>query len=146
MAVLANNKHELFAQAVAKGENATAAYQGAGYAARGNSAEASASRLLSDVKVQLRVTELQELSAIQVQLTVADIVEMLTEDRKLARDCEQSGSAVSASMGIAKLLGHLKDRVEHSGPDGGPIEHVAAAKQELAELFGPTPHLIEHHG
>jgi hypothetical protein len=38
-------------------------------------------------------------------------------------------------------------QVHSSGPDGGPIEYRIAAVAELEELFGPTPHLIEHqHG
>jgi hypothetical protein len=81
-------------------------------------------------------------------LTVLDIVRMLDEDRALARKEKQTGSAVSATLGMAKVLGFLKEKVEHSGPDGGPIEHKAAAQAEIAEMFGPTPHLIEegHRG
>jgi hypothetical protein len=142
MATLRNHKHELFAQALAKGENATAAYKAAGYSARGNAAEASASRLLRDAKVQGRLIELQERAAVKVELTIADIIEQLQDDRQLAHNIEQAGSAVSASLGMAKVLGFLKDKVEHSGPDGGPIEHHNAAKAEIEDLFGPTPHEI----
>lgn len=141
MAALSNHKHELFAQALAKGECASTAYKSAGYSATGNSAEAAASRLLSDVKVQNRVVELQERAALKVEITVADIVEMLREDRDLARELEQSGSAVSATMGVAKVLGFLKERIEHSGEV--TVNHEEIARQEVADIFGPTPHLIE---
>jgi hypothetical protein len=122
MAALSNPKHERFAQLLAKGENATAAYKAAGYSATGNSAEAAASRLLSDVKVQARISELQERAAIKVEKTAADVVRMLEEDRKLAREIQQPGAAVSASMGIAKILGLVVDRSELTGKNGGPIE------------------------
>jgi hypothetical protein len=145
MAALSNHKHELFAQALAKGENATNAYKGAGYTALGNSAEAAASRLLSDVKVQARVAELQERAAVKVEKTVADLVVMLEEDRTLARAEKQSSAAVAAVMGMGKLLGHLKDKVEHSGSIGSPAEHEAAAEAEVAELFG-APRLVVNNG
>lgn len=143
MGALANQRHELFAQAVAKGKSQREAYLSAGYSVRAEIADVNASRLLSDARVSGRVAELQEKAAEKVGLTLNDLVKMLSDDRDLARQCEQSGSAVSASMGIAKLLGFLKERVEHSGPDGGPIEHKAAARSEIEDLFGPTPHLIE---
>jgi phage terminase small subunit len=142
MPALSNHKYELFAQALAKGECADAAYVSAGYRPnRGN-----ASTLKANQSVINRVAELQARIALKVDLVVADVVEMLLEDRKLATECEQSGSAVSATLGIAKVLGMLKDKVEHSGPEGNPIEYRIAAVAEVEELFGPTPHLIEHHG
>lgn len=139
MATLANHKHELFAQALAKGETADAAYIAAGYKENRH----NASRLKTNEHILARVSELQERVAIRVELSVKDIVTMLQEDRALARSEKQSSAAVAASMGMAKLCGHLKDKVEHSGPDGGPIEHKEAARREVEELFGPTPHLIE---
>jgi phage terminase small subunit len=141
MSALANHKHELFAQGLAKGESASAAYRAAGYSASGNAADAAASRLLKTVKVQARLAELKERAAIKVGLTVADIIKMLDEDRELAHNCEQSGSAVSATLGMAKVLGMLKDKVEHSGAIA--VDHTVEAEREIAEIFGPTPHLIE---
>jgi phage terminase small subunit len=55
--VLDNTRHELFAQSVATGTSATAAYTSAGYSEEG--AAASASRLLTDPKVAARVEELR---------------------------------------------------------------------------------------
>jgi hypothetical protein len=37
-------------------------------------------------------------------------------------------------MGLAKLFGHLKERVEHSG--AVQVDHTAEARAELAEMFG----------
>lgn len=144
MAALSNPKHERFAQELAKGENATASYKLAGYSAKGNSAEAAASRLLSDVKVQDRLAELLERAAIRVELTALDIVRMLNEDREMARDLKQPSAAVSASMGIAKVLGHLIERNELTGKNGGPIEtrdlteDTEAVDQRIAQLVTRT--------
>jgi hypothetical protein len=146
MPALSNHRHELFAQAVAKGKSQREAYIDAGYSVRPEIADVNASRLLSGAKVADRVGELQERAAIKVELTLLDIVQMLTEDRELARTCEQSGSAVSASMGIAKLLGHLKDKVELTGKDGGPLQYQETAKADIADIFGPTPHEITIRG
>jgi phage terminase small subunit len=145
--VLSNHKHELFAQAISKGKSQREAYLGAGYSVRPEIADVNASRLLTVAKVANRVTELQERAAIKCGITIGDIIRQLAEDRSLAHGAEQAGAAVSASLGQAKVLGFLKDKIEHSGPDGGPIEHRAAAQSEVDELFGPTPHLIEQaHG
>lgn len=144
MAALQNHKHELFAQALAKGETADAAYVSAGYRAnRGNAATLKANQ-----NVEQRVAELQERAAIKVDLTITDIVQMLNEDRALARQCEQSGSAVSATLGMAKVLGFLRDKVELTGKDGGPVEHTVEQRADeiYNDVFGPTLHLIQHDG
>lgn len=111
MPTLSNHKHELFAQALAKGETADAAYVSAGYKRN----DGNAVRLKGNERIAARVLELQERAAIKVEKTAADIVAMLEEDRELARNVEQPGAAVSASMGIAKLLGLITDKVKHEG-------------------------------
>ncbi|SET60745.1 phage terminase small subunit [Nitrosospira multiformis] len=54
--------------------NATAAYLRAGYTARGNSAEAAASRLLSNVKVQEAIEQKQREVAKRCELTTENIL------------------------------------------------------------------------
>lgn len=120
MAALANRKHELFAQALAKGSTADEAYVAAAYAAnRGN-----AVRLKANESVQARVTELQERAAIKVEVTVEDIARQLDEDRALALKLNQPSAAVSATLGKAKVLGLIVDKTknEHTGANGGPID------------------------
>jgi hypothetical protein len=137
MAALSNHKHELFAQALAKGETADAAYVMAGYKEnRGNAATLKANQNIAD-----RVAELLDRVAVKTEKTVADLVLMLEEDRTLARSEKQSSAAVAAVMGMGKLLGHLKDKVEHSGSIGSPADHEAAAVAEIDEIFGP-PRLV----
>ena len=59
---LLNAKHELFAQRVASGESATAAYRAA-YGATGATADVNGSKLLRTAKVSLRVAELRKQAA-----------------------------------------------------------------------------------
>jgi phage terminase small subunit len=141
MGALSNHKHELFAQALARGETADSAYTSAGY--REN--RCNASRLKANENILSRVSELQERAAIKSEKTVADLVAMLEEDRTLARTEKQSSAAVAAVMGMGKLLGHLKDKVEHSGSIGSPADHEAAAEAEVSELFG-APRLVVNNG
>jgi len=143
MAALENRKHELFAQALAKGENASSAYRASGYSATGNSAEAAASRLLSDVKVQARVAELQERAAIRTEKTVADLVTMLEEDRILAREVEQPSAAISAVMGMGKLLGLVKDKTELTGKDGAAIEINQKVREDADAVTSAIAGLVE---
>lgn len=110
--------------------NATAAYLRAGYKAEGNSAEAAASRLLRNVKVQEEVKKrqikLQEESDISVKW-------VLNNFKTIAERCMQaeaildregnpigeyrfdSSGANKALENIGKYLGMFKDKVELSG-------------------------------
>lgn len=110
MAKLANHRHELFAQALAKGMNQTAAYEEAGY----KRDETAASRLSRNVKVRERLTELQERGAVRAEITVADLVAELEEARRIALSAAtpQSGAAVAASLGKGKLLGLIVEKSE----------------------------------
>lgn len=119
MPALSNAKHELFAQALAKGKSQAEAYAAAGYAP----SEPNASRLTSNDKVKARLAELQERAALRVELTVADILEELEQARQIAiaAPTPQASAMVTASMGKAKLLGMITDKGEISGPNGAPI-------------------------
>jgi phage terminase small subunit len=54
--------------------NATAAYRRAGYNARGNSAEAAASRLLSNVKVQQAIQEKEKIAAKRLEVNTENVL------------------------------------------------------------------------
>lgn len=110
MPVLKNPKHEIFAQGVAKGMTAVAAYAAAGYKPHlGNPA-----RLLSENDIRSRVFEIQsavnERAIKAMALTKGDIVAQLVQDRELAYRVEAPGAAIQASMGQAKILGHITDK------------------------------------
>jgi phage terminase small subunit len=106
MPALENRKHELFAQALAKGKPTEVAYAEAGYVPHPQ----NAGRLMKNDGVAARVAELQERMAIRVEVTAEDILRDLEEDRQLAHAQGQAGAAVSATMGKAKLFGLITDK------------------------------------
>ena len=127
MPVLKNAKHERFAQELAKGKSQAEAYSIAGYAP----SEPHASRLASNGQVRARLAELQERAAVRAELTLADIIDELEEARQVALTAAtpQSGSAVAATMGKAKLLGLVVDKAEVKSE----VE-VTDARERLARI------------
>lgn len=106
MPVLKNPKHEAFAQALAKGKTQDEAYAEAGY----KPSRHHASRLATKGNIGARLAELLSKVAAKTEITMERLVDMLLEDRDTARACEQAGAAVSATVAIAKLTGHMVER------------------------------------
>lgn len=90
-----------------------------------------ASELLADGAITGRVADLKSAHAARHEITVDDIRRMLMEDRDFARECETPGAAVTATTALAKLYGHMRDKVDHTSSDGsmsGPtIIRIVAA-------------------
>jgi len=126
-------KQEKFCQLYIELGNASEAYRRAYNAAKmkPESVNVNASKLLADAKVALRVAELKADHAKRHEVTVDYIRQMLLEDREFARKMETPAAAVSATMGLAKLYGHLTEKHDHRSSDGSmtpptKIEIVAA--------------------
>lgn len=122
---LDNPRHELFAQAIAKGKNQREAYIEAGYQSEADNApEANASRLISCDKVKQRVHDLQAQAAKRVEITVESLCAKLETVIERALQSEQNSAAVAAIMGQGKLTGLLVDKVksEVTGKDGESLE------------------------
>lgn len=117
-------KQEKFCQKFVELGNASEAYRQSYDASRMSptSVNRKAKELLDNGKIAARLEELGNRALEQHDMTVADIATMLKEDRAFARQCGTAAAAVSASMGLAKLYGLLRDKVEHTGKDGGPIQ------------------------
>lgn len=120
-------KQEAFALAYVETGNASEAYRRS-YNAEKMKPEViavKASELLAHGKVSVRVKELQADLAERHKLTVDDLLRELEEARTAALTAEtaQSSAAVAATMGKAKLLGLDKQVIEHTGKDGGPVDH-----------------------
>lgn len=113
-------KQEKFCQLYVELGNASEAYRQAYDASKmqAPTVNVKASQLLAQDKISVRVAELKAQHAERHAMTVDDIAALLHEDRKFARDCGTPAAAVSATMGLAKLYGHLRDKVEHTSPDG----------------------------
>lgn len=120
-------KQESFCLAFIETGNASEAYRRSYDAAnmKPESVAVNASKLLASAKVALRVEELRAAIVERHQFTVDDMVRQLDEDRRFARALETPAAAISASMGKAKVLGFLTDKVEHSG------EVVAKIRREF---------------
>lgn len=124
---LKNTRHERFAQERSKGKSVDAAYVAAGFKPnRGNAA-----RLNANESIAARLAELQEKVAEKAVITAADIVRQLDEDREFAKQCKSPSAAVSASLGKAKVLGLIKEKHEHTGKNGGPIEYRDLGEEEI---------------
>lgn len=124
---LKNARHERFAQERAKGKSVDKAFVAAGFKAnRGNAA-----RLNANESVRSRVEELQSRAAAKAEVTAADIARQLDEDRAFARKHKQGAAAVSATLGKAKVLGLIREKHEHTGKNGGPIEYRDLSDEEI---------------
>ena len=94
MPVLPNQRHELFAQALALGDSMSGAFVKAGYTPN----PANALRLSRNEKVALRIKELKEEAAKAFIVTAESIAAQLDEDRALALRIEKPGDAVAATV------------------------------------------------
>lgn len=110
---LTNQRHERYAQELAKGKTADEAYQLAGFQPnRGN-----ATRLKANESVAARVVELKGRAAEKTVITVAGITDRLL---KIAAKGEESKEAPLLSvaraslMDAAKLNGLIVDQTRHS--------------------------------
>ena len=113
-------KQEKFCQLYIELGNASQAYRQAYSASKmsANAVAVEACKMLDTPKISQRVAELKAQHAERHGMTVDDIARLLHEDRTFARGCGTPAAAVTATMGLAKLYGHLRDKVEHTSPDG----------------------------
>ena len=112
MPVLSNSKHERFAQEIAQGVSASAAFVAAGYAKN----DGNASRLNGNEKVRARVEELLSEGAEKAGVTIQRIVDEL------------------AKVGFANMLDYMR-----AGPDGDPyLDFSALTRDQAAALAEVT--------
>lgn len=110
---LKNLKHEKFAQLIASGKTLSDSYLEAGFLAKGRGAQVNnGSRLRNRPDVSARIEELVIQGARKAQVGAADVIQMLLEDRKLARELGQAGPAIRADELLGKAAGLFIDRRE----------------------------------
>ena len=111
MAALPNPRHELFAQAVAKGASQREAYKAAGFASKSDAAaDASASRLLSAGKVQARIAELQTRAAEKAVLSKSRVIQRLMENVERAMQAQPVLDAKGGPTGEYRYEGSVANR------------------------------------
>jgi phage terminase small subunit len=121
------------------------------YSAVGNSAEAAASRLLRDVKIEARVEELKaQITGKVVEKTAIDAAWVLKKAAELhAKALEEK--QLSAAKGVLELIGKhvdvqaFREQIQHSGLieyKNLSDEEIAAriAAHEAARADRPTTH------
>jgi len=111
-------KQEAFCLAYMETGNASEAYRQS-YSVENmgeNSIRAEAGKLIANPTISLRVEELQEEAKQRNAITVESLIKELEEARLAALEADnpQSSAAVAATMGKAKLLGMLTDKLDAS--------------------------------
>lgn len=131
---LTNSRHEAFAQAMAAGMTADAAYAQAGY----QPSRAHASRLAANGSVAARITALKAQAAARtiekIALTDADFISRLLREADYYGDGSSHGARVQAVRLIGDHLGLLKQRIEHDAMDG-----FAKAIAEISRAGSAVP-------
>ena len=128
MQPLDNQRHELFAQALAEGMSADAAYIKAGFLPHSG----NASRLRGNESVQKRVKELQQRAAAKTEITVSQVLDALS-DIGFAEISEVNGMKVStkdrlsALEKIGKHLAMFVERTDHTSSDGSMTPKAPAS-------------------
>lgn len=154
MPILDNARHERFAQELAKGATADEAYQLAGYKAnRGNASTLKANQNILDRVAELKtaVAEKVIIDEAYVLSTIKDTVErcrqaepvrdrkgdiVLTEtpDGQVAPAYVfNSTSVLKGAELLGKHIGMFKERHEHTGANGGPIETIDKSDRDIAK-------------
>jgi hypothetical protein len=127
---LRNPRHERFAQGLATGETADAAYVLAGYKEnRSNAARLGASR-----DIQARLAEIQSLGAELAAITVEILIAEAEEARNKAMG-ERGGAAaaVAAIVAKAKLAGLWRGKVAQTDPSGENAPRYIISDRPMTE-------------
>lgn len=154
MPILANARHELFCQEMAKGASQTDAYTAAGY----NGDRTAASRLATKVNIAARVAEIKTAAAEMVIIDEAYVLSTIKDTVERCRQAEpvrdrkgeivltetptgdlapayvfNSTSVLKGAELLGKHIGMFKERVEHTGANGGPIETIDRSDRDIAK-------------
>jgi phage terminase small subunit len=127
-----SERHKAFVLEYLKDQNATAAYKRAGYSAKGNSAEAAASRLLSNVKI---ASAIEEMLAERNQRLRIDADWVLREAEDLYRECRSEGDRSNAKSTLDLIGKHTdiqawKERIELDVNDPADIMAARISKRD----------------
>ena len=128
MPALSNPRHELFAQVLAAGCNATEAYVKAGYRLN----KGNAGRLKANERIRKRVDELQarnvQAQEAAVGVTIEQLRTQFAEAYDMAKELSQPTAMVAATTAQAKLAGLWIERSEQmrKQPDEMSDAEIAA--------------------
>jgi len=100
--------------------NATQAAIRAGYSEK--TAKEIGSENLTKPNIAKAIAEAQEKLSNKAQVTVEMVVQGLLNEAKDLSEGSTQSARVSAWAHLGKHLGMFKDKIEHTGPNGGPID------------------------
>ena len=100
--------------------NATQAAIRAGYSEK--TAKEIGSENLTKPNIAKAIAEAQEKLSNKAQVTVEMVVQGLLNEAKDLSESSTQSARVSAWAHLGKHLGMFKDKIEHTGPNGGPID------------------------
>lgn len=128
-------KQEAFCQAYVETGNASEAYRRAYNAekTKDNVVHVKACELLANGKVTVRVSQLQAGHAKRHEITVNDLVAKLDATYEAASKDGAHAAAVSAVMGVGKLLGLIVDRNQLSGDATNPVRNHTVIEQVIVD-------------
>jgi hypothetical protein len=106
MPVLENQRHEIFAQEIAKGKTISESYVLAGFKPN----RANAARLKAKESVRQRILELGQAGAAAAKVTVESLINELEAARQQATDYRQLSAAIRAIEAKGKIAGVLVER------------------------------------
>ena len=136
MGVLSNQRHELFARALAEGKSAKDAYVSAGYKAN----EGNASTLSRKQHILNRSNEIKGFAAQRSEVTLESLIEEAAEIQRVSIKLEQMSAATAALTAKAKLAGLWIERGEHSNQN---VNYVVSDKPMTEEEW-VAEHVTEH--
>jgi phage terminase small subunit len=124
-------KQQAFVAEYAIDCNATQAAIRAGYSKR--TAQEQSARLLSNVMVGEAVRKALDAKAERTKIDADWVMGKLEKEATFDGEGSSHSARVSALATMAKTLGMMKDRVEVTGKDGGPIETSDMTEEERAK-------------
>ena len=100
--------------------NATQAYIRAGFSEK--LANTNAAKLLQNTTIAKAIEDARKEVSEKAQVTVEMVVQGLLNEAKDLSEGSTQSARVSAWAHLGKHLGMFKDKIEHTGKDGGPID------------------------
>lgn len=133
MGRLENDRHETFAQALAKGMSATDAMKAAGYSDPRNS-----TRLTKNDEIRTRVEELQGRAAANVVITREWVIEQLVDNARLAKEQGDFSPANQAIKLLGMELGMFVERTENVNLNHDVTDEPATEDEWAAQHARPN--------
>ena len=130
MPTLQNPRHERFAQELATGKSADAAYALARYRAN----RSNAARLSANQDIERRVAEIQSMGAELAAITIETLIAEAEAARSKAMG-EKGGAAaaVAAITAKAKLAGLWREKVAQTDPSGENAPRYIISDRPMTE-------------